>query len=222
MYDLAKWQSTFRIHKPDARILRALGRYTGTGQYAGIPAALEGKTQTSDPVSIWAPDRFFIVSNTVDIEFIDSDPNFIVEDVDPDPDVVREESTLDTLYRVFASVLPDPQPPNTAPDFLERNPKFVIMTNYQGPAPDYTNVIHSGFPLWWIQQTQSKQLVDYVLQTLWGLSPKEWPGNPPMLAQRAPQPAVGAPAVPEPTGTARRAPGRGNAKPAAPPTTLRD
>lgn len=151
----------------------------------------------------------------MDIEFIDTHPNRIVEDVDPDPEMVREESTLDTLYRVSAPVLPDRAPPGAPPDYLDRNPKYVIMTNYLGPPPDYVNVIHSGFPLWWPKQTQAKQLVDYVLQTLWGLTPRQWPGDAdPYLVNRA---AVSIPR-PQPSelpsrGEIRRVPKQGAADP---------
>jgi hypothetical protein len=44
------------------------------------------------------------------------------------------------------------------------------MTYYKAPAPSNETYIHSGFSLWFYQRAQLQQLVDYVLQSMWGMT----------------------------------------------------
>ena len=57
MYDLAKWQSEFRIMAVVPNISKSVGRFRSTGQYAGLPDRLEAKTAATDPLSREAPTR---------------------------------------------------------------------------------------------------------------------------------------------------------------------
>lgn len=97
---------------------------------------------------------FYIVS-TFTAEFmgtkVTATPNFIREDADPNPDLVREESTLDTLYLNFGG---------TARQFRP------IMTYYHGfQTPQ---VVFSGFPLWYFSRPQVQVVADFVLQDIFG------------------------------------------------------
>ena len=164
MYDIAKWQSEFKVKKAVASVSKSVGRFRSTAQYAGLPDRLEAKTAGSDPLSMEAPTRssseFYQIG--LEIEYLSLE-NFVIQDVDPDADLVDEQSTLDTLYRVRGSTLPDPQPDPAA------SPRFVIMTYYHGPPPQNQTSVHSGFALWFFKRSQSQQLVDFVLQNIWGL-----------------------------------------------------
>lgn len=81
-----------------------------------------------------------------------SAPNFIREDADPNPDVVREESTLDTLYWCL----------------LGTAPQRPVMTYYHGF--ETPQMVFSGFPLWFFQKTQARALGDFVLRDIFGLT----------------------------------------------------
>ena len=79
--------------------------------------------------------------------------NFIREDADPNPDVVREESTLDTLYFTLGGTAPYGRP---------------MMTYYHGfESPQ---MVFSGFPLWFFQRAQARALADFVLRDIFGLT----------------------------------------------------
>lgn len=165
MFDIVKWQSEFQVRKAVANISKSLGRFRSTGQYAGFPDRLEAKTPETDPLSVEAPTRrsgsFY--QTGVEIEYLSLE-HFMIEDIDPDPELVNEQSTLDTLYRVRASTLSDPQPDPAA------SPRYVIMTYYHGPAPRSQTSIHSGFPLYFFKREQCQTLVDQVLGGIWNLS----------------------------------------------------
>lgn len=88
--------------------------------------------------------------------------NAILEDVDPDPDFVREAAVLDTLYMASGSVL------------LTNNPQ----TGQQIPAPTMTyyhgsearQFVFSGFGPWYYKRADCMALFDFVLQSLWGMT----------------------------------------------------
>ena len=91
-----------------------------------------------------------------ELEFLQKD-NRIVEDVNPDPKLVDEQSTLDTLYKASGNSLPQPSV----------NPYNVVMTYYHGPS--HAPLVFSGFNFWSFRRDECVQLVDFVLQELWGL-----------------------------------------------------
>ena len=196
MYDIAKWQGEFRVLKAVATVQRSLGRFRSTGEYAGLPLRLEAKTSATDPLAVEAPTRtssaFF--QTGFDFEFMQVEDNRVVQDVDPDQDVLDEQSTLDTLYRVFASTLREPS------QDVEGSPRQVTMTYAHGPPPQNQTFVHSGFPLWFFRREQSQQLVDYVLGQMWGI-PKAGVSAAPIprsaaLTTRDPAPAAARRAVP--------------------------
>ncbi len=116
------------------------------------------RTCGSDPPP---PQRFcnsFYLVTAYPAEFIGrvppnaSPPNFIREDADPNPDVFREESTLDTLYLGIGGSMPGALP---------------VMTYYHGfQTPQ---MVFSGFPLWYFQRKQVIEMVDFVMQRIFGL-----------------------------------------------------
>jgi hypothetical protein len=118
---------------------------------------LSPRTCATDPAP---PQRFcnpFYLLTSFPAEFIgrpllSSPPNFVTEDADPNPDVFHDESTLDTLYAAIGGTMPGPLP---------------VMTYYHGfQSPQ---VVFSGFPVWYFQRKQVIELVDFVMQQIFGL-----------------------------------------------------
>ena len=83
----------------------------------------------------------------------------MIEDVSLDPDIIDRQSTLDTLYRLAGAGVPPPT----------SNPHNVVMTYYHGPPPQESEILFSGFSLWHYNRSHLEQLIDFVLQDLWGL-----------------------------------------------------
>jgi hypothetical protein len=162
MYDQAHWRSEFKVFRINGgRIKRYLGRFESTpGLYSPLPTEIQLKTSATDPFPpnrVGQPSSNFYQSQ-FDIEFL-SASNEILEDLDPGP-LEDFESTLDTLYKVTGSALQ----PDTGPSALQS----VVMTRYHGL--ENQDFLFTGFSLWTFQRSQIKQIVDFVLQQLWGIS----------------------------------------------------
>ena len=119
---------------------------------------LQARTCTSDPPPSQRFCNSFYLVQFYPAEFMgrapgnSSPPNFITEDADPNPDVFRDESTLDTLYLATGGSMPGTLP---------------IMTYYHGfQTPQ---MVFSGFPLWFWQRKQVIELVDFVMQQIFQL-----------------------------------------------------
>ena len=113
-------------------------------------------------------DSFWLRGN-YNAEYINR-PTFIREDYNDDPDGVSEYSTLDTLYIVRGGTA------------LVNSP---VMTYYHGR--ENQPMVFSGFNFWYWRRTQCIQLVDWVLQSVWGLprDPEPRTATGPMTSQRA-------------------------------------
>src|SRR5690242_18891072 len=104
---------------------------------------LAGRTCTSDPPP---PQRFcnsFYLVASYAAEFIGRGPplrspaNFVSVYVDTDPDIINEQSSLDTLYMAEGKTMPGLLP---------------VMTYYHGGQTP--QMVFSGFPLWYFQRKQ--------------------------------------------------------------------
>jgi hypothetical protein len=170
-YDLVHWRSEVKPGAGASQIRRNLGRLeSAPGPYALFPTALQPKSLAAgDSMPAWrtSPNDFYQTS--FDIEAI-TQPNRIVEDANPDLLVDDLYSTLDTLYTATGGSIGS----------------GVVMTVYHGS--DNNRLIASGFSLWSFQRAQLQQLVDGVLQGLWGMSRQ------PVAATRSGAPAAWAPA----------------------------
>ena len=118
-------------------------------------AVLNPRTCTSDPPpSQRFCNSFYLVSN-YPAEFLgrvapNSSPgNFITEDVNTDPNITKEESTLDTLYSAIGGTMPAQLP---------------VMTYYHGLQ--VPQMVFCGFPLWYFQRKQVIEMVDFVMQEI--------------------------------------------------------
>ncbi len=187
MYDLAHWQSEFRVFGPVqgldfARLDRPDPSYYPdpnqkalawpgepfTGPFAGLytsrlPTLLRPKSPALDPRY---PNRYvadFYAFN-VYTEFISAE-NRIIQPVGGEHGQVRgdrpEFSTLDTLYLVYG-----PQYPGK---LLQPGEGVnATMTVYRGGG--LPPLVNTGFDVWHFTRQDCVSLVDFVLNGMWGLS----------------------------------------------------
>ena len=177
MYDFAHWRSEMATSTAVTNVLKspnAVGGWSHTGfggapisapNYALLPSQLRQRSaalgDVAPPTRTVSQQSRFYSFNNYDVEYM-SDANFIIEDVDPDPNTVREISVLDTLMMLEGGNLRNPIDANGNRTF-----QSVTMTYYHGlESPP---VVFSGFNIWSFNRNDCIQLVDFVLQQIWGL-----------------------------------------------------
>ena len=163
MYDVFGWRSEITA-KPFAQATKPqhpIGCGPRSPDYSALPDYLFEKTGETDDISVYGPNRIgtsdFYQSSQAG-EGITA-PNDVLEDEDPDPDVVRQEAVLDTIYESVGGQLGSDRP---------------CMTLMHGGTTGQKQVF-SGFQLWYWQRGEQIAIVDWVLQTLWGLPRKDVP-----------------------------------------------
>lgn len=162
MYDVAHWQFEMvcaRGFQNISRSDRAVGGWAGAPDYSHLPIAFNPKSPATDPLPPGRTSNNFYTS-VFPIEYI-SDLTSITEDVNPDPEIVEEQSVMDTLFKVTGSnikIVGIPGQPGTA----------ACMTYYHGTQGG--PMIFTGFEFWNYRRSQCVQLVDFVLQDIWGLT----------------------------------------------------
>ncbi len=184
IYDQAHWRSEFKLFRvSNGRIRRHLGRFeTSPGIYQTLPVEIQVKSPATDPFppnrTGQSPSVFY--QTQFDIEFL-SAPNEIVEDLDPLPraDI---HSTLDTLFKATALAL--------QPDTGLGAVQSVVMTYYHDGG-DNAPFMLTGFNLWNFRRSQCVELVDFVLQQLWGMTREAPAPGPAALAPANPLPPAG-------------------------------
>lgn len=170
MYDLAHWRAGIQIlpastaRRFDTRAggfgvgSNRPGRHwppspppptpSGPPNYSLLPADLNPKSAITDGEPPLHPGSYPI-EYTAEHIFRET---FIREDYNDDPDLVAEYSTLDTLYLTRGGSAPANAP---------------VMTYYHGRENQH--FVFSGFNFWYWRRTQCIELVDWVLQQVWGL-----------------------------------------------------
>ena len=209
MYDFVHWRESIQMNTAGgARKFGTTGFGVGTNRpgrhwppgappptppsppnYDLLPAALTAKTDATDPPP---PYRGLNDANWLRVdytaEYIDQ-PTHTREDYDDNPDILKEYATLDTLYLTVGGVVGSNKP---------------VMTYYHGR--DNQPLVFSGFNFWYWQRSQCIQLVDWVLQSVWGLQRDPEPRTPGVSARRVLAPNAGAsraPAAPAATPPAK-------------------
>jgi hypothetical protein len=139
--------------------------------YTLLPASLEPKNPATDPVPPLRLNDSFFYRGSYAAEYIHR-PTSIIEDYNDDPDLVSEYSTMDTLYITAGGTAV---------------PNAAVMTYYHGR--DNQPLVFSGFNIWYWRRTQCIALVDWVLQSVWGLqrdtgAPREPMARPMAAAHR--------------------------------------
>ena len=151
MYQFPHWRSEITEDRTARATLspRAVGGWAGAPDYSLLPPVLEEKSPDTDPM---APNR----SNPSDFyrsifiaEFL-TKPNLLAE---PDPLTHKTASVLDTLYETVGGAAGSGRP---------------MMTLYHGA--EGPPVVFSGFPAWYFKRSQCIAVIDWVLQSYWGLT----------------------------------------------------
>ena len=153
---------TYNVKKPWSHHSRFAGGIINSPNYGKLPVEMRPNSAIPDPMP---PTRLPNQSNlfyasSVAIEYIQSQ-NYILEDVDPDPETVREASVLDTLYQVESQVLLITEPTDGS---QKRAPS---MTYYHGNQAN--QFVFTGFAPWLTARQDCIAMFDFVLQDLWGL-----------------------------------------------------
>jgi hypothetical protein len=203
MYDLVTWRSEIKVVTVGGFINRLLGRNTGGSTWPGapdynrLPVAMRAKSVALDPFppgrAGQSPSIYY--KSTLDAEFL-SQQNFILEDLNPDPDLLDEQSVLDTLYHLITFGLPGADP----------NLRRVTMTYYHGVLNQ--ELVFTGFNIWDYTRADCQSLVNFVLQDIWELprtAPASTPATAVRSAARVPSQTVANPAPAVPVGAARPA-----------------
>lgn len=166
MHDLARWQSQFRAANVFGFPLRYTGRFEvrpGFPEYTRyldeLPPRLDYKTRQSDPLPPTRDRQSDFYRTVVTAEFLEL-PNHILEDVNPDPEIIDEQSVLDTLYSEGA--------PRPGQD------RRILMTYYHGAVVPQ-GFLFSGMDIWTWQRSQSQALVDFVLTRIWNVPRRPTP-----------------------------------------------
>jgi hypothetical protein len=154
MYDDAHWQSEIRVLSSfrAVRSTRAVGGWPGAPDYSALPDPLVEKSPATDPLPPLRTSNFYLTAYPAEVL---SKSNEIVEGAAGDPARNHPISTLDTLYETQGGAIGSGWP---------------IMTLYHGG--ENSMFVFSGFPIWYFQRSQTIDLVDFVLQRVWGLSRK--------------------------------------------------
>jgi hypothetical protein len=173
MYDGAHWQSEMTTQvsvTTPTKSAAAVGGWTQPGwgyngtytapNYSLLPTTLRRRSLSlgdSLPPTRTGQSNTFYTTGSINAEYLDQD-NVILEDVDPSPLVENQRSVLDTLMEFRGGTL--------STSSTGRTP--IAMTYYHGVnAPPF---IFSGFDLWSWSRQDVVQMVDFVLNGVWGLT----------------------------------------------------
>ncbi|MCE9627080.1 MAG: hypothetical protein K8R56_04085 [Candidatus Eisenbacteria bacterium] len=162
MYDVFGWRSEI-VAKSMAQATKPLHDISRNGNLpstAELPDYLFEKSPDTDPISVYAPNRVGtsdFYQSAHGSEGV-SKPNEVVFDADPDPNTVRLESVLDTLYESVGGQMGSGR---------------AVMTVMH--APDGKLHVFSGFQLWYWRREQQIAILDWVLQKVWGLPRRNVP-----------------------------------------------
>jgi hypothetical protein len=212
MWDAAHWRSEMVASLPATlpkRSNAALGGWSHPSwnhggmvtapDYSRLPAQLRRRSLAlgdSLPPTRTNAASFYTTAVNPAVEYL-TQPNIILEDVDPDPAVVDTRSVLDTLMELQGGAL--------ATNYTGQRP--VAMTYYHGfENPPF---VFSGFDLWTWSRQDAAGLVDFVLHEIWGMNRTMARPLSPRTAQSRPAPAALPMAPPgRPVATPHAAPAR--------------
>lgn len=157
MHRYAHWRSELTTYRSREarRSSRAIGGWPGAPDYSQLPASLLPKTATTDPLPPLRTSGQFHVTLFYS-EYL-SRSNSILESA---PGVGSDSvvAVLDTLYETVGG---------------QSGTGYPMMTVYHGA--ENTQVIFSGFPLWYFRRSQAIDLTDFVFQRMWGLTRRPVP-----------------------------------------------
>lgn len=151
---------TYAVKKPWSHFNKYTGTTLSSPDYTKLPPVMRPISAIPDPVppTRLASQANLFYATSFPCEYILSG-NFIVEDVNPDPEIVTEASVLDSLYQSEGIVLltVDSQGRHRAPS----------MTYYHGNQAN--QFVFTGFAPWLASRQDCIALFDFVLGDLWQL-----------------------------------------------------
>jgi hypothetical protein len=205
MFDIARWQSEFRVAVSPGAILKYLGRYRDANDsdpthYTHFRNEMpEEMLFRQRPVDSLPPNRTSNYYITVTpLEFLQIE-NRILENTSTNPEIPNETSTLDTLYKARGAGLPFEQ--GTDNDI---NPqRSVVMTYYHGPNVPQ-GFVFSGFNVWDFKRANGQGMVDFVLRRIWKQNRTSALRSPGVQAANRPAPRPSATLASPPDRTIRR------------------
>lgn len=157
MHDVFGWRSeiTAKSFAQATKPPHPIARLPHGLDYSGLPDYLFEKGPATDPIAQFAPNRtspsdFY---QTAHVGEGISKANEVLEDRDPDPNAIRRESVVDTVYESVGGQLGSQRP---------------VMTVWHGGRSGQVQVF-SGFQLWYWRREQQLAIVDWVLQHAWGI-----------------------------------------------------
>ena len=156
MVDVFGWQSeiTARSVAQASKPAHPMRYPSRLPDVSSLPDYLFEKSVDTDPIAVYGPNRLSQSDfyQTAHVGEGLSKANELTRDMDPDPNVVRMESVLDTLYETVGGQIGAGKP---------------IMTVMH--ASNGKKQVFSGFQLWYWRREQQIAIADWVLQRLWGL-----------------------------------------------------
>ena len=182
MYDVAHWQAEFKcvggVTPKFKRVDQPEADYSYQEPYPGIPlrrthpeyqfapTELLPKSPDTDPMTQY-PNRnsteIYRLHQPYYVEFLAEQENRIQETVPSHTGADSTYDTLDTLYLAWAPYSYFDHWGDVSPHVC--NPVMTIYRGHDFPNP----VIFQGFDLWNFQKPQLIQLVDFVLNNVWGI-----------------------------------------------------
>ncbi|MCC6350096.1 MAG: hypothetical protein IT347_10965 [Candidatus Eisenbacteria bacterium] len=157
MSSYTHWRSEFTTYRSfqARRSNRAVGGWPGAPDYSQLPPTLLQKSPATDPLPPQRTGQQFYATLFYS-EYL-SKPNIVREHL-PGLPADSLASALDTLYETVGG---------------QSGTGFPLMTVYHGS--ENSQVIFSGFPLWYFRRDQAIQVTDFVLQRMWGLTRRPIP-----------------------------------------------
>jgi hypothetical protein len=135
-----------------------VGGWPGSPDYSKLPPELVEKSPDTDPLPPLRTSNFYLGQCAAEHLAL---PNLVTEEDITDPSGETRRSVLDTLYVTNGG---------------EAGFGWPVMTlsHQTGRGP----LVFSGFPPWYFRRSQGIQLVDFVLQDVWGMQRKPVPRTP--------------------------------------------
>jgi len=157
IYNFVHWRSEVQTYfsRRAQRAERAVSDSPGAPDYSLLPIELSERTPATDPLPPLRIASHFYSSSYYSEHLIAA--NAVIEPMPGGPDG-STFSALDTLYETQGGISGTGHP---------------VMTRYHGA--ENAEVVFSGFPIWYFKRSQAIDLVDFVLQRMWGMQRRAVP-----------------------------------------------
>jgi hypothetical protein len=160
MFDVARWQSEISVTRTAAGRISRDVHPAGALPSAAFPARLDPKSPATDPIFPNRSTSDFCGAAEGGIEWL-SMPNVTGLPRNPSSRHAMDIPVLDTLYSIAGLPIFD-RPPGQGDAGISPTMTYA----HAGPG----TLLFSGFDIWRFRRDHCQQLVDAVLQGVWGLN----------------------------------------------------